>query len=194
MGARSAVTLDRPDLTPDDPDALRAYVRRGLRRAIAGVDDADIEDFTQEALVRILRGRDRFEGRSRFATWAMAVALRVAFTALRTRRRREATVALDTELLELTAPESAADLGRDSERRDLMTTLQLAIIDTLTERQRTAVLGELTGVPSDVLAERLGVNRNALYKLHHDARKKLKAAILAAGFTEHDVAETLSER
>jgi len=75
-----------------------------------------------------------------------------------------------------------------------MTTLQLAITDTLTERQRTAVLGELTGVPSDVLAERLGVNRNALYKLHHDARKKLKAVILAAGFTERDVTETLSER
>jgi RNA polymerase sigma-70 factor (ECF subfamily) len=185
---------ERPDLTPDDPETLRTYLRRGLRRAIAGVDDADIEDFTQEALVRILRGRDRFEGRSRFATWAMAVALRVAFTALRRRRHREAAVAVDTELLELTAPESGADLGRSSERRHLMTTLQHAITDTLTERQRTAVLGELTGVPSEALAERLGVNRNALYKLHHDARKKLKGAILAAGFTERDVAETLSER
>jgi len=194
MEARSVVPPDGPDLTPDDPDALRAYVRRGLRRAIAGVDDADIEDFTQEALVRILRSRDRFEGRSRFATWAMAVALRVAFTALRNRRRREATIALDTELLELMASGPAHDLDRDSERRDLMTTLQHAITDALTERQRTAVLGELMGVPSAALAERLGVNPNALYKLHHDARKKLKAAILHAGFTERDVAEALGER
>ena len=35
----------------------------------------------------------------------------------------------------------------------------------------------LNGVPIDVLAERLGSTRGALYKTLHDARRKLRAAI-----------------
>ena len=70
--------------------------------------------------------------------------------------------------------------------------LAAAVRDQLTDRQRLAVLGELDGVPTEQLAERLGLARNALYKLHHDARRKLRAAILAAGFTEADVREELA--
>ena len=35
----------------------------------------------------------------------------------------------------------------------------------------------LNGVPIDVLAERLGTTRGALYKTLHDARRKLRSAI-----------------
>jgi RNA polymerase sigma-70 factor (ECF subfamily) len=72
-----------------------------------------------------------------------------------------------------------------------MHTLQRAIHRDLSDRQRRAVLGELHGVPSEALAEQLGVSRNAFYKLHHDARKKLKSAILAAGFSAQDVMRAL---
>ena len=71
--------------------------------------------------------------------------------------------------------------------------LHRAVREELTERQRTAVLGELEGVPSEELAIRLGISRNALYKLHHDARRKLRRAILAAGITEADVRIELRE-
>ena len=44
----------------------------------------------------------------------------------------------------------------------------------LTEKQRTALLAELKGMPQDEIAKHLGSNRNALYKLTHDARRRLK--------------------
>ena len=54
----------------------------------------------------------------------------------------------------------------------------------------------LKGVPIDVLAERLGCNRNALYKLLHDARRNLRAHLAEAGpggerMTGRDLGPTL---
>jgi DNA-directed RNA polymerase specialized sigma24 family protein len=75
---------------------LRAALLRGLRRALsqrAGADDGFLEDVVQDALVRILERLPQFEGRSQFTTWAMAVAIRVAMSALR--RRRWKDVSLD---------------------------------------------------------------------------------------------------
>jgi RNA polymerase sigma-70 factor, ECF subfamily len=43
---------------------------------------------------------------------------------------------------------------------------------------RAAVLEE---VPIDVLAERLGSSRGAIYKTLHDARRKLRQALAAQG-------------
>jgi RNA polymerase sigma-70 factor (ECF subfamily) len=40
----------------------------------------------------------------------------------------------------------------------------------------------LSGVPADVLAERLHSTRGAIYKTLHDARRKLRAALLARRF------------
>jgi RNA polymerase sigma-70 factor (ECF subfamily) len=40
----------------------------------------------------------------------------------------------------------------------------------------------LNGVPIDVLAERLGSTRGALYKSLHDARQKLRTHLAEAGF------------
>jgi RNA polymerase sigma-70 factor, ECF subfamily len=40
-------------------------------------------------------------------------------------------------------------------------------------------------VPSDVLAERLGTSRGAIYKTLHDARAKLRQALIEAGHGEH---------
>ena len=55
----------------------------------------------------------------------------------------------------------------------------------LTPRQRQVLVASvLEGVPIDVLAERLGSNRNALYKTLHDARQKLRAHVAAAGYLE----------
>ncbi len=40
----------------------------------------------------------------------------------------------------------------------------------------------LNGVPIDVLAERLGTTRGALYKTLHDARRKLRSDLAQRGF------------
>ena len=177
---------------------LQNYLRRGLGRALAArrLDASDLEDIAQDALVRILQGLDTFRGDSRFVTWAMAVALRTALSTLRRRRYRDRPL----EELELgvlkpseSTPSTASDPARVAERGDLLQALNRAIHSQLTIRQRAAVLGELSGVPTVVLAERLGISSNAFYKLHHDARNKLRRALNGAGFSDEDVREELME-
>jgi hypothetical protein len=59
----------------------------------------------------------------------------------------------------------------------------------LTEKQWTALTAELGGMPLPQLAEKLGTNTNSIYKLLHDARKKLRRGPEASGITVEDVRE-----
>jgi RNA polymerase sigma-70 factor (ECF subfamily) len=60
--------------------------------------------------------------------------------------------------------------------------VEAAIATALTPHQRRVALALLVEeVPIDVLADRLGATRNALYKTLHDARGRLRAALIAAG-------------
>lgn len=166
---------------------LEAYLRRVLRRMLHGrLPDDDLDELVQESLVRIVNGLDSFRGDSAFATWATGVATRTAFTALRRRRTRAArhepfdAVQADARLL----PSSDAPPPDEAlSRSQLVQALEHAIATRLTERQRIAVLAELRGLPTIEIAERLSINQNALYKLTHDARKKLRQALLEAGFS-----------
>jgi RNA polymerase sigma-70 factor (ECF subfamily) len=49
----------------------------------------------------------------------------------------------------------------------------------------------VNGVPIDVLAERLGTTRGALYKTLHDARRKLRKHLDESG---HSVDEWVEEK
>ncbi len=176
---------------------LRGYIRRGLGRAFGGqgnLDDASLEDLTQEAMIRITTRLDDFRGESKFTTWAMAIAIRVAYTSLRRRRWGERSL----EDLGLSVDSQSSPMGSPSTdptgptgRTDLLCSLREAIVRDLTPRQRAAVLGELAGMPTAVLAEQLNTNANALYKLHHDARLRLRAALEERGFSERDVRSIL---
>lgn len=183
--AREAAVLD-----------LSRFLRSGLAKGIDmdALDEADLEDFTQDAIVRILNALDSFRGDSRFTTWAMAIALRVAYSALR--KRRFSGVSLDQ--IEKRAPIAESIWSQGSPRVDdhvqrdqVLEALRLAITERLTERQRTVILAEMQGVASVRTAELLGSNRNAVYKVYHDARKKLRAALNEAGFANDDLRAVL---
>jgi len=172
---------------------LRDALVRGLRKALshrAGAGDAFLQDVVQDTLVRILERLPQFEGRSRFLTWAMAVAIRVAMSELRHRRWKD--VPLDEVVAggDLTPGRAIADApGPDaqSEREAILAAMDELIQNGLMEKQREALLAELRGMPQDEIARHLGSNRNAVYKLTHDARKRLKRGLEAAGFTAEDV-------
>ena len=181
---------------PDQQAALsdlRDALLRGLRRALshrARVDDAFLEDVVQDALVRILERLPQFEGRSRFLTWAMSVAIRVAMSELRLRRWKD--VSLDEVVAggDLTPGRTIVDEpGPDAqgEREEILAAMHEMIRNGLTTKQREALLAELRGMPQDEIARHLGSNRNALYKLTHDARKRLRRGLEAAGFTADDI-------
>ena len=182
-------------------EELFTYLRAGLAKAFAGeasVRASDLDDFTQEAIVRILGALESFRGDSRFTTWAMAVGLRVAYTALR--KRRSAHISLEAlERFEVRIDPSShvsapRQPDRQVERSELLAALRRAIDERLTQRQRTVILAELQGVSSERMVELLGTNRNALYKLYHDARKKLRTALNEYGFSDEDVRRELVER
>ena len=73
--------------------------------------------------------------------------------------------------------------GAGSEQRELLQAVVTAVREALTPHQRRVLLAVvLDDVPIDVLAERLGTTRGALYKTIHDARVRLRAALAQGGF------------
>jgi RNA polymerase sigma-70 factor (ECF subfamily) len=173
--------------------ALRELLQNGLRVALNGrsdVSEAHLEDFAQESLLRVLDRLDQFQGRSKFTTWAQAIALNVAFTELR--RKRWQDVSLDALMADgerMTEPAMIADdvLGADEDRQRLVAVLRHAIENDLTPKQRAAILGELREMPFDQIVELLGTNRSAAYKMLHDARRALKQRLHEAGITGADI-------
>lgn len=172
---------------------LREILLNGLRIALrdrTDVSEAQLEDFAQEALLRILERLDQFAGRSKFTTWAHTIAINTAFTELR--RKRWQNVSLDAlttdgrHLHESVAmPDNA--LGDDEERMRLVEILRTAVAERLTDKQRTLILCMLQGMPFDQTVEILGMNRNSAYKLFHDARCALKRHLAAAGVSSEIV-------
>ena len=122
----------------------------------------------------VLARLDDFRGASRFTTWVYKFALLEAAVKLRKRAWQGREVPLEPEAWGLFAsgglgPEAEAEQG------ELLAALRKAIADVLTPHQRNVLVAlALNGVPIDVLAERLGTNRGALYKTLHDARRKLR--------------------
>ena len=175
-------------------DDLRNALLRGLYRAFSGyanVNEAFLEDAVQDALVRILDRLEQFEGRSRFVTWATSIAIRIAMSELR--RRRWKDVSLDAVVearARLDAPWASApgpEPSLYSEQRAIVDTMYEIIHRLLTEKQRTALLAELRGMPQAEIGRQLGSNRNAVYKLTHDARKRLKRGLEVAGYGADDI-------
>ncbi len=172
---------------------LRGLLHAGLRVALTGrsdVSEAHLEDFAQESLLHVLDRLDQFQGRSKFTTWAQAIALNVAFTELR--RKRWQDVSLDALMADgerLAEPAMIADdvLGADEDRTRLVAVLRHAIENDLTPKQRAAILGELRELPFDQIVELLGTSRSAAYKMLHDARRALKQRLHEAGITGADI-------
>jgi len=179
---------------------LRAFLVRSLGYALrdrTNVRQDDIEDFAQDAVLRILDKLESFRGESRFTTWAQAVAVRVAFSALRRRRWRDVSLDSLTEDMDGDfSPTFMADPCRSPEDQAMLATLwesmRRIIDEELTDRQREALVAvRFHGMPLEEVALRMDTNRNALYKLLHDARKRLKERMMAEGMSPEDLLETL---
>jgi RNA polymerase sigma-70 factor (ECF subfamily) len=177
---------------------LRATLVRGLGYALASrsdVDEASLEDFAQEAILKILAGLDSFRGESRFTTWAQKIAVREALTELRRRRWRDVSLDSitglpDTDFIPVTLADPSAGPEQQMMQRTLLETLRRLISEQLTDRQRQAMIAVyLHGMPLEEVARRMGTNRNALYKLLHDARQRLRKQLTREGLSLRDVLE-----
>jgi RNA polymerase sigma-70 factor (ECF subfamily) len=183
---------------------LRGYLLRAslftLQRALRYVGHLEsstlgqmAEDCVQEALTAIVQRLDDFRGESKFTTWAYAFAVNIALTAAR--RERCAPVVLDGILDGgAPSPERAGDerSAPDPERRALQGEMIAAIRDGiqqhLTPKQQAALRALVfEEVPLDEVVRHWGSNRNAVYKLVHDARRKLKMHLASRGFDVKEI-------
>jgi RNA polymerase sigma-70 factor (ECF subfamily) len=149
------------------------------------------EDCAQEALVAILARLDEFRGDSRFTTWAYGFAVNIALVAARRegwkRASLDALLQTDDPVGSLEA-ELDAHPDRAAEQKEAWRAIRAVLDGELTERQRQALVAVvLQEVPLDEVVRHWGSNRNAVYKLLHDARRKLKARLEARGLHPREV-------
>jgi RNA polymerase sigma-70 factor, ECF subfamily len=192
------------ELRGPNPDGALAdlydLLVRGLGAALGGYGggvEANFGDFAQEALIKITGNLDSFRGESRFTTWAQKITINVALTELKRRRWR------DVSLQALFAQREASDRGPADVQltpeelafqNTVLGELRRIVDEELTDRQREAVVAVLLeGMPISEVAKRMGTNQNALYKLLHDARRKLKREMEAAGLSPQEVLAAFEE-
>jgi RNA polymerase sigma-70 factor (ECF subfamily) len=157
--------------------------RRRVLPHLRGDEPDDIAtQAADDALVAVLARLGDFRGESRFTTWAYKFALLEAAVALRRRAWQGKEIPLEPERWpQLEGAEALSGAGL--EQRELLRALVAAVRGSLTPHQRRVLLAVvLDDVPVDVLAERLGTTRGALYKTIHDARARLRAALAEGGF------------
>ena len=180
---------------------LRAVISNGLPYALSKYLSPDnpqfnslTEEVAQDTLLRVMDHLDTFEGRSRFTTWVQKIAVRIALTELRRRRWRD--FSLDSLVEEnedgISFPSLMIDPGPDpdnlTQRSDMVQRVARIINEELTEKQRTAMVATaIEGVPLEEVARRMDMKRNALYKLLHDARLRLKKRLANENLTTEDI-------
>lgn len=156
---------------------------RAMRSALAGVGNERLEEIANqaadEAMMAVLTKLSTFEGRSRFTTWAYKFAILQCATEVRRFSWAHREVELDDLAL---VPERGPSPASYAEASDLASAVRQAIDVALTPHQRRITIALLVDeIPIDVLAQRLGTNRNALYKTVHDARTRLRAHLIDSG-------------
>jgi len=179
---------------------LRAMLLRALPQGLARwlapenpAFDSLLEDTAQETLLRVLDGLDQFEGRSQFTTWAYKIAVRVALNELRRRKWRDVSLEdLEAEDSDTRAPRQFRSTAPSPEavveRGDVLERVRRILAEELTDRQRAAMMAvSVQGVPMEEVARRLKTNRNALYKLLHDARLRLKGRLEREGLPPEEL-------
>jgi RNA polymerase sigma-70 factor (ECF subfamily) len=198
----------RAEGTPEQAEAiedLRQYLLRavlyffsqspGDLRGLARPEIEQIaQDLAQDALLTILKNLDEFRGDSKFTTWAYRFAINMSL--VEARRQRWKNVSLDRMLENSELPDfqfedkDALDPDRAAQQQEIWSQVRDVIEHELTDRQRailTAIVFD--DVPVDVVTKEYKMNRNAVYKMVHDARAKLKKRLEERGF---DVGEILN--
>lgn len=169
---------------------LRGVLMRGLRTAFRGRGGGEsfCEDIVQETLVRVLDRLEQFQGRSRFTTWAMSIAVRTGTSQFRRKRWQDVSLyGPDPESDLQWTDDDVLSAEQASDQQAVLQTLRKLIEKELTDRQRLATEATLQGLPAEEIAAKTGSNRNAVYKLVHDARTRLREGLERAGYTAEDV-------
>jgi RNA polymerase sigma-70 factor, ECF subfamily len=162
--------------------------RRGPRLRISGPELEDLAyQAAADALLAITGKIGQFRGESRFTTWAYKFVIFEVSSKIGRHFWRHPAVPLDAEDWDRLPGHFGFDPAQEAEWRDLLAALHRAVDQELSARQRAVFVAiVLNEVPLDTLVIELGSNRNAIYKVLFDARRKLRAALAANGYIGDD--------
>jgi RNA polymerase sigma-70 factor (ECF subfamily) len=162
--------------------------RRGPRLRITGPELEDLAyQAAADALLAITGKIGQFRGESRFTTWACKFVIFEVSAKIGRHFWRTPGVPMDAGDWDRLPDRFGFDPVQEAEWRDLLAALRRAVEEELTPRQREVFVAiVLNDVPLDALVAELASNRNAIYKMLFDARRKLRAALAANGYLGHD--------
>ena len=162
--------------------------RRGPRLRITGPELDDLAyQAAADALLAITAKLGQFRGDSSFTTWAYKFVIFEVSAKIGRHFWQKPGVSLDGEDWDRLPDRFGFDPAREAEWRDLLGALHRAVDAVLTARQRMVFVAiVLNGVPLEALVIELASNRNAIYKMLFDARRKLRAALAANGYIGND--------
>lgn len=164
--------------------ARRETVRRSPILRLTGPELEDLaHQSAADALMRITGKIGEFRGDAQFKTWAFKFVILEVSTKVGRHFWRDRRVLPDGGETDR-APAAAGDEPlHQVEANQLRTALGDAIENALTERQRTVFVAlAIDNVPMDALAAELDTNRNAIYKTMFDARRNIRAHLVAHDF------------
>lgn len=198
LDEESRLWLDRlQSQGPDRTEAVQALfdlLHRGARHeahrrrgSLPGTVVDELDDLAlqaaDDALAAILRKLADYRGASRFTTWAYKFAIFEVSAALRREAWRGRAITIDDAAWGRLADPAPVDPQAETEVRELLAAIERSVASDLTARQREVFMAVvILEVPVDVVAERHGSTRGAVYKVLHDARRKLRTALDAQGW------------
>src|ERR687897_3349356 len=154
-----------------------AHRRHHRYPEIGGTELDDLcNQAADDAVLAVMSKLDGYRGASRFTTWAYAFAIFEVSVKLRRHawRGRSIPTADDDATWNSLAAGAEAAQSR-LEWAELLRALRRAVGEELTPRQRDVFIAvALNDVEIDVMANQLNSTRGAIYKLLHDARRKLR--------------------
>jgi len=214
--AAGAGAVDRPMLDPDSAERLRTLggddrersaalvrlhelmlriARKEVRRRSGHlqIGGPELDDMAHQAaadaLIAVTAKLAQFRGDSRFTTWAYKFVIFEVSTKIGRHFWRNPSVPMDAEDWDRLPDRFGLEIAKQSEWRDLVAALHRAVDEVLTDKQRRIFVAiVLNGVPLDALVAKFGSNRNAIYKTLFDARRKLRATLVANGYLDTEAA------
>lgn len=182
-------------------EQLRGYLLKGLKSVLYKNVDRGLNDFcediTQDSLLKILDNVDTFRGESKFTTWAMRIAVREGYSELR--RKRYDDISLEQYSAYDPDERDAVEIEHEHAGPDQITHESILvqkvmkIMDEQLTTKQKKVLQHLMidQIPMTVVADMMDSNRNAIYKLVHDARLKLRKSLEEEGINPEEILDEM---
>ena len=173
--------------------ALAEIRRRSASTPVTGPELDDVaHQAAGDAMLAILAKLAEFRGESRFITWAYRFVILEVSSKLGRHYWRNPPVTLDAAQWERLPDRLGLDPHQYAEAAGILAQVRYVVDTELTEHQRRIFIAVVVdGIPLNALADKLDLQRNAIYKVVFDARRKIRRALVAKGYLDESAAGQL---